>query len=162
MNGLYPAPCRMAAGSGRPCVSIPKRSTTAAGNSTYHPIGFSPPSKSAETSISETDILYQIHANQHHIRYTVSKRSLAMVRILLSARLGERRLTQADLSRMTGIRKNTISDLYNEIATRISLDHLDLICEALDCDLTDLIVRTPNKERRVKNRTGTSMSGQSE
>ncbi len=85
-----------------------------------------------------------------------------MVRILLSARLGERRLTQADLSRMTGIRKNTISDLYNEIATRISLDHLDLICEALDCDLTDLIVRTPNKERRVKNRTGTSMSGQSE
>ena len=53
-----------------------------------------------------------------------------MVRILLSTRLGERRLTQADLARMTGIRKNTISELYNEIATRISLDHLDLICEA--------------------------------
>ncbi len=77
-----------------------------------------------------------------------------MVRILLSARLGERRLTQADLARMTGIRKNTISELYNEIATRVSLDHLDLICEALDCDLTDLLVRVPNKERRVKTRTG--------
>lgn len=54
-----------------------------------------------------------------------------MVRILLSTRLGERRLTQADLARMTGIRPNTISELYNEVATRISLDHIDLICEAL-------------------------------
>ena len=54
-----------------------------------------------------------------------------MVRILLSTRLGEQRLTQADLARMTGIRKNTISELYNEIATRVSLDHLDLIYEAL-------------------------------
>jgi len=81
-----------------------------------------------------------------------------MVRILLSARLGERRLTQADLSRMTGIRKNTISELYNEIATRVSLDHLDLICEALDCDLTDLLVLQPNKERRTTTRTGAPLS----
>ena len=77
-----------------------------------------------------------------------------MVRILLSTRLGERRLTQADLSRMTGIRPNTISELYNELATRVSLDHLDMICEALGCELTDLIVRTPNEEPRVKTRTG--------
>lgn len=78
-----------------------------------------------------------------------------MVRILLSTRLGERRWTQADLARMTGIRPNTISELYNEIATRVSLEHLDLICEALDCELSDLIVRTPNKEPQVKTRTGT-------
>ena len=37
-----------------------------------------------------------------------------MVRILLSTRLGERKWTQADLSRMTGIRPNTISELYHE------------------------------------------------
>jgi len=77
-----------------------------------------------------------------------------MIRILLSTRLGERRLTQAELSRMTGIRPNTISELYHEIATRVNLEHLDLICEALDCELTDLIVRTPNKEPQVKTRTG--------
>lgn len=81
-----------------------------------------------------------------------------MIRILLSTRLGERRLTQADLSRMTGIRPNTISELYNELATRVSLDHLDLICEALGCELADLIVRTPNKEQRVKIRTGASIT----
>ncbi len=77
-----------------------------------------------------------------------------MVRILLSTRLGERRLTQADLARMTGIRKNTISELYHEIATRVSLEHLDLICEALDCGLTDLLEVVPNPEPRVRTRTG--------
>jgi len=55
---------------------------------------------------------------------------------------------------MTGIRANTISDLYNEITTRVSLEHLDLICEALDCDLTDLLERKPNPIPTVKNRTG--------
>ena len=80
-----------------------------------------------------------------------------MVRILLSTRLGERRLTQADLARMTGIRPNTISELYNEMATRISLEHIDLICEALDCGLTDLLEITPNPEPRVKTRTGTPL-----
>ena len=64
-----------------------------------------------------------------------------MVRILLSTRLGERRWTQADLARMTGIRAATINDWYHEFATRISLEHLDKICEALDCDITDIIVR---------------------
>jgi putative transcriptional regulator len=62
-----------------------------------------------------------------------------MIRILLSTRLGERRWTQAHLARKTGIRAATINELYNEFAERISLEHLDLICEALDCDLSDLI-----------------------
>ncbi|MCI9540966.1 MAG: helix-turn-helix transcriptional regulator [Lachnospiraceae bacterium] len=78
-----------------------------------------------------------------------------MIKLLLSARLGERRLTQADLARMTGIRSNTINELYHEIAERVSLEHLDLICEALECDLEDLIVREPNKKPKiVHTRTG--------
>ena len=78
-----------------------------------------------------------------------------MIRILLSTRLGERRWTQADLARATGIRPNTISDLYNDFADRINLEHLDLICEALDCDVSDIIIREPNREIRVKSRRGT-------
>lgn len=74
-----------------------------------------------------------------------------MIRVLLSARLGEKRLTQADLARMTGIRPATINELYHEIADRISLEHLDLICEALDCDLSDLIVRVgPDEELKFQ------------
>lgn len=77
-----------------------------------------------------------------------------MIRILLSTRLGERRWTQADLARMTGIRPSTISDIYHELVERVNLEHLDLICEALDCDLSDLIIRTPNTEVRIKNKFG--------
>lgn len=77
-----------------------------------------------------------------------------MIRILLSTRLGERRWTQADLARKTGIRPSTINDLYHEIAERVTLEHLDLICEALDCDLPDLLVMEPNREPSTKSRTG--------
>lgn len=77
-----------------------------------------------------------------------------MIRILLSTRLGERRWTQADLARMTGIRPTTINDLYHEIAERVTLEHLDLICEALNCDLSDLLVMEPNREIRIKSRLG--------
>ena len=71
--------------------------------------------------------------------------------MLLSARLGEKRLTQADLARMTGIRPATINELFHEIADRVSLEYLDLICEALDCDLSDLIVRVgPDEELKFQ------------
>lgn len=69
-----------------------------------------------------------------------------MIRILLSTRLGERRWTQADLARKTGIRPATINEYYHEIAERVNLEHIDLICEALDCDLSDILVRVPDKE----------------
>lgn len=78
-----------------------------------------------------------------------------MIRILLSSRLGDLRLTQADLARMTGIRPTTISELYHEMTERVSLEQLDLICEALDCRLDELIIREPNATPKiVHTRTG--------
>ena len=81
-----------------------------------------------------------------------------MIKILLSTRLGELRLTQADLARKTGIRPTTINDLYHEIAERVNLEHLDLICEALDCDITDIVVRVSNNEARTKSRIGAPLT----
>lgn len=72
-----------------------------------------------------------------------------MIRILLSTKLGELRWTQADLSRATGIRPNTINELYHELVERVNLEHLDLICEALDCELDELIVRVPNDGPKI-------------
>lgn len=69
-----------------------------------------------------------------------------MIRIMLSRKLGELRWTQADLARVTGIRPSTISDLYHEMAERVNLDHLDRICEALDCDLSEIMIREKNPE----------------
>lgn len=71
-----------------------------------------------------------------------------MIRILLSTKLGELRWTQADLARATGIRPNTISELYHELVDRVNLNHLDLICEALNCSLDELIVRVPDESLR--------------
>mgnify|MGYP000393715821 CR=1 FL=1 len=85
-----------------------------------------------------------------------------MIRILLSTRLGERRWTQADLARMTGIRPSTINELYHEFAERVKLEHLDLICEALGCELSELIVRVPNAEPRVKSRRGEDLHKEQE
>ncbi len=72
-----------------------------------------------------------------------------MVRIVLSRKLGELRINRKQLSNMTGIRENTIGHYYNEYATSISLEHLDLICEALGCDIDEIIVRVPNKIPKV-------------
>lgn len=77
-----------------------------------------------------------------------------MIRILLSARLGERRMTQTELCRITGIRPATISEMYNEMVERVNLEHLDLICKALDCEVGDLLVREddPDLSGRSKKR----------
>lgn len=78
-----------------------------------------------------------------------------MIRILLSEALGRRRWTQKDLCRATRIRPATINELYHEVSERINLDQLDRICEALDCDLSEIMVREPNDVPKVHyTRTG--------
>lgn len=72
-----------------------------------------------------------------------------MIRILLSRKLGELRWTQADLARATGIRPTTIGEMYHEMSDRVNLEYLDLICEALGCDLSEILTREPNDEPKI-------------
>lgn len=72
-----------------------------------------------------------------------------MIRIMLSRKLGELRWTQADLSRVTKIRPSTINEYYHDTAERINLKHLDMMCEALNCEISDLLERVPNDEPRI-------------
>lgn len=69
-----------------------------------------------------------------------------MTRILLSTKLSEVRWTQEDLVRATGIKSNIINELYYEITDRVSLEQLDLICEALGFNLDELIVHIRMKD----------------
>lgn len=69
-----------------------------------------------------------------------------MVKIHLDRLLFEKKWSQAELARRTGIRPTTISEIYNELIERINLDHIDRICEALDCRTQDLIEYIPNKK----------------
>ena len=104
--------------------------------------------------ITDTVIKFQIKDFALKFCYNLTERSKAMIRITLSRKLGELRWTQADLARATGIRPSTINDLYHDMAARVSLEHLDLICEVLNCDLSEIIVYEPNRIRTTKNRTG--------
>lgn len=72
-----------------------------------------------------------------------------MIRNHLSRILGEKRWTQAKLARVTGIRPATIHLIYNEMIERINIEHLDRICEALDCTVADLLEYRPNAQRKT-------------
>lgn len=69
-----------------------------------------------------------------------------MIRIRLSALLGERRMTQKKLSQITGIRPNAINDMYHELSPRINLEYLDRICSVLNVKMTDILVRDSDSE----------------
>lgn len=61
--------------------------------------------------------------------------------------LGEKRWTQKDLADATGIRPSTINEWYHELVPRLNVDHIDKICEALDCTITDLLEYIPNERK---------------
>lgn len=67
-----------------------------------------------------------------------------MIQNHLSKLLGQHRMTQADLSRKTGIRPATINELYHDIAKGITFEQMDKICEVLECDISQLFEYTPN------------------
>ena len=73
-----------------------------------------------------------------------------MIKILLSTRLGEKKMCQAELARRTGIRPNTINDLYHELTDRVSLRQIEKICTVLDCEVGDLIVRVPDDSKNKR------------
>lgn len=68
-----------------------------------------------------------------------------MIKIHLSKLLGERRMTQKRLSELTGIRRNTINEWYNEITASLKVEHIDKICEVLGCSVDELVEYIPNK-----------------
>ncbi|MFE6078830.1 helix-turn-helix transcriptional regulator [Paenibacillus sp. JNUCC31] len=62
-----------------------------------------------------------------------------MIKIHLSRIMGEKRINIADLSRLTGLHRNGIAKLYNEETDGVKFDTLNRICEALDCEIQDII-----------------------
>lgn len=72
-----------------------------------------------------------------------------MIKIVLSRKLGELRITQTELSHATHIRLTTIGDWYHDMKDSVDLDYLDRICEALDCQVGDILEYEPNEKPRV-------------
>lgn len=64
---------------------------------------------------------------------------IRLVKIHLSKLLGERKMSQAELARRTGIRPSTINEIYWELVDRVNLEHIELICKELNCKIQDLM-----------------------
>ncbi len=65
----------------------------------------------------------------------------------LSKLLGEIKMSQSKLSKLTGIRRQTIADIYDEINITISMEQLDALCKVFDCEVGDIFVYTPPKNK---------------
>ncbi len=76
----------------------------------------------------------------------LSNQVIYLIKINLSRILGEKRISQKQLSKMTNIRPNTINAYYNDYVQRLNRSDMDKICQALNCSLNDLIEYVPDEE----------------
>jgi putative transcriptional regulator len=60
------------------------------------------------------------------------------VKIHISDWLGKKKMTQKELSELTGIRAATISAYYHETIKRIEVEHIKKLCEVFSCQPGDL------------------------
>lgn len=75
-----------------------------------------------------------------------------MIRLQLNELLEEREQTIYWLWKQTGIRYATIWQMGKGEVARLNLDVLDRVCEVLECQPGDLLVRveTPKRRKRGK------------
>ncbi len=69
-----------------------------------------------------------------------------MVRIKLCELMGKQKMTRKCLSELTGIRPNTIGDLYKEDVKKIDIQVLNQICEVFSCEIGDVLEYIPDKK----------------
>ena len=66
-----------------------------------------------------------------------------MIKNNLSRLLGERRMKMTELCSLTGLSKNTVFRLYHDKSTNLSLESVDKICAALNCNVQDIFEYIP-------------------
>lgn len=71
-----------------------------------------------------------------------------MIKCHLSRLMGERKLKIADVARVTGLHRNTITLLYDETAARIELEAIDKLCELFNVSVGELFEHTPANESK--------------
>lgn len=72
-----------------------------------------------------------------------------MIKIKLSDLLGKNKMNQKTLSNLTGIRPATVSKMYYEEIKRIDVKHLNSICQAFNCEISELLEYIPDKKDNI-------------
>lgn len=66
-----------------------------------------------------------------------------MLRCNLSTLMGRDKLRIADVARLSGLNRSTVTALYRETATRIDLDAVERLCRLFHCSVGDLFELVP-------------------
>ena len=66
-----------------------------------------------------------------------------MLKNNLSTLIGNRRTNMTELSRLTGLSKSTIFNLYHNKAAQINFKTINLLCIALNCNTQELFEFIP-------------------
>lgn len=69
-----------------------------------------------------------------------------MIEFLLHYRMADHRINQTELSKATGIGKNSINRYYNNTTTQITKEHLNLLCQYFQCPIQDIIRYVPDNK----------------
>lgn len=69
-----------------------------------------------------------------------------MIKIKLSDLLGKHKMTQKALAEMADIRPATVSKMYYEEIKRIDVKHLNNICKAFNCEISELLEYIPDEK----------------
>lgn len=67
-----------------------------------------------------------------------------VIRCHLSRLMGERKMKIVDVARATGLHRNTVTLLYQESATRIDIEAIDLLCRLFGCEVGQLFEFVPD------------------
>ena len=68
----------------------------------------------------------------------------AMIRCHLSTLMGRDKLNIADVSRLTGLNRSTVTALYRESATRVELPAIEQLCTLFKCSVGELLEHVPD------------------
>lgn len=60
----------------------------------------------------------------------------------LSTLMGKHRYTIQDVHEKTGLSRNTVSNLYNDRATRIDFETIRKLCGLFKCNIDELLIFT--------------------
>ena len=71
-----------------------------------------------------------------------------MIKIKLSDLLGKHKMTQKSLAELTHIRPATISKMYYEETKRVDIQQLNNICQAFNCEISDLLEYIPDSNSK--------------
>lgn len=69
-----------------------------------------------------------------------------MIKFKLHLLMAEKRMSQKELSNITGIQPSVINKYYNDTIIRIPKEHINIFCKLFNCSIQDLIEYIPDSE----------------